>query len=219
MQIPVHTMSQHTPCWQVEEAHSLPTVQGAPGTLRPQTPPLHTLPPAQSVLSRQLTRQVPLAPHMYAPQETVPVGATQIPAPSHFEAAAPTEPVGGQVGSLHVVALEYLSQPPVPSQKPSVPQVSRPLSAHCPSGSVPAGTAVHAPSLLGTAHDMQLPAHASRQQIPCWHRLELQSSAVVHDTPIGFLPQRPALHTFPAPQSALVVQLLRQTLAPRASHT
>src|SRR6185503_11072809 len=131
----------------------------------------------------------------------------------------PVEPPIGHVGSLQIVAREYSSQPPLPSQNPSVPQVSRPLSAHCPSGSDPAGTAVHAPSLPGTAHDMQLPPHISRQQTPCWHSMELQSSPVVHDAPSGLRPQLPLVQTLPPPQSRLVVQRLRQALAARASHT
>jgi hypothetical protein len=218
MQVPVQTMSQQTPCWQVPDAHSLPIVHGAPCTLRPHTPELHTFPPEQSAVVRQLTRQVPDVPHMYALQETgAPV--TQTPAPSQRPGAVPVDPVTGHVGSLQIVAREYNSQPPLPSQYPSVPQVSRPLSAHWPSGSEPAGTAVQAPSLPGTAHDMQLVPQASRQQTPCWHMLELQSSPVVHAAPSGLRPQLPLVQTLPPPQSALVVQLLRQALPARESQT
>src|SRR6185295_9435532 len=136
MQVPVHTMSQHTPCWQVPEAHSLPSVHGAPCTLRPHTVPLHTLPPEQSAVVAQLIRQLPAAPHMYALHETAPP-STQVPAPSQCPAEVPVEPPVGQVASLQTVMREYSSQAPRPSQNPSVPQVVRPLSAHLPSGSVP----------------------------------------------------------------------------------
>src|SRR5665811_1116501 len=108
-------------------------------TFLPQMVPLQTLPTVQSVLSRQLTRQVPVAPHMYSLQVSEPPVA-HVPAPSHFQGAAPTDPPVGQVGSLQMVAFEEISQPPKPSQNPSVPQVTRPLSAHWPRGSERAGT-------------------------------------------------------------------------------
>jgi hypothetical protein len=105
MQVPLQTMSQQTPCWQVPEAHSLATWQDAPMTFFPQIVPLQTLPAAQSVLLRQLTRQVPVAPHAYSLQVSAPP-ETQVPAPSHFQAAVPTDPPTGQVGSLQTVAFE-----------------------------------------------------------------------------------------------------------------
>jgi len=218
MQFAVQTMSQHTLCWQVFDAHSVFSVHAAPSTLRPHSVPLQTLPVEQSMLSRQLTRQVPVLPHMYAPQDTLPAGA-QVPAPSQCQGAVPFAVPVVQVASLQMVAFEYISHPPAPSQKPSAPQVSRPLSAHWPSGSLPAGTAVQAPSLPGTAHDMQLPVHIPLQHTPCWQLVELQSSPVVHVAPSGFLPQLPLLHTLPAAQSALAAHVFRQALAALVSHT
>src|SRR5438105_2215342 len=106
MQLVVHTLSQHTLCWQVPDAHSLPSVQAAPRTLRPQTPPLQTLPVEQSLLSRQLTRQVPALPHMYAPQATLPAAA-QVPAPSQCQGAVPLAVPVGHVASLQMVTFEY----------------------------------------------------------------------------------------------------------------
>ena len=93
------------------------------------------------------------------------------------------------------------------------------LSAHWPSGSVPAGTAVQAPSLPDTPHDMQLPEQVVWQQNPCWQRFELQSSLVVHETPRGRLPQLPPAHTLPLSQSALVAQVRKQALPALLSHT
>jgi hypothetical protein len=84
---------------------------------------------------------------------------------------------------------------------------------------VPAGAAVHMPSLCGTAHDMQLPEQRLWQQKPCWQMLELQSSLVVQETPMGRLPQLPLLQTLPLSQSALVTHVLRHTLPALLSHT
>jgi hypothetical protein len=81
MQVPVQTLSQHTPCWQVPLAHSLLTVHETPRTFLPQMPPLQTLPGEQSALVLQLTRQAPLVPHMYSLQAIV-AAALQVPAPS-----------------------------------------------------------------------------------------------------------------------------------------
>jgi hypothetical protein len=59
----------------------------------------------------------------------------------------------------------------------------------------------------------------SLQQTPCWQRSELQSSAIVQVLPSGFLPQLPPLQTLPAPQSALVRQLVRQAFPTSLSQT
>ncbi len=218
MQVPVQTLSQQTPCWQVPLPHSLLVVQIAPITFLPQIVPLQTLPDEQSALVLQLTRQVPAVPHMYSLHETG-LAAAQVPAPSQRAAPAPIEPPTAQVGSWQIVAFEYISQPPLPSQSPSVPQVARPLSVHWPGRAVPAGTAVQRPALCGTAHDMQVPEQAVWQQIPCWHRFELQSSLVVHEALTGFLPQLPLLQTLPPSQSALVVHVRKQALPALLSQT
>ena len=107
----------------------------------------------------------------------------------------------------------------MPSQNPSVPHVEARLWLHCPSGSVPAGTAVQSPWPPGTAHDMHRPVHAVWQQMPCWQRFELQSSLVVHETPTGRLPQLPLLQTLPPSQSALTVHVRKQALPTLLSHT
>jgi hypothetical protein len=97
----------------------------------------------------------------------------------------------------------------LPSQNPSVLHVPAPLSAHCPSGSCPAGTSVQLPALPATAQDLHVPVHIVLQQAPCWQMPELQSSALAHGPPSGRLPQLPLLHEFGAVQSASVVQVMR----------
>jgi len=75
----------------------------------------------------------------------------QLPAPSQRPAVICVDPV--QVGDEHAVPLTYFRHPPLPSHVPSAPQVAAPLSAHWPSGSAPAGTGLHTPSLPATAHE------------------------------------------------------------------
>jgi hypothetical protein len=98
-----------------------------------------------------------------------------------------------------------------------VPQVLAVASAHCCNGSAPAGTLVQTPALPLSAHDLQSPAQAVMQQVPCAQTPELHSPSVEHPAPIGFLPQLPFMQVFPAVQSALVVQLCLH--CPFAPHT
>ena len=105
MHVPVQTLSQQTPCWQVPVAHSLLSAQVAPITFLPQIVPLQTLPAEQSALLLQLTRQVPAEPHTYSLHETG-LAAAQTPAPSQCAAAVPVAPPAGQVGSWQTVAFE-----------------------------------------------------------------------------------------------------------------
>jgi len=97
------------------------------------------------------------APHRYGAHDT---GSTikQVPPPLQVRAAVAVDPV--QVAAAHVVAPEYFRHAPEPSQVPSSPHVIMPSSEHCPSGSTPAGTLMHSPSLPAIAHDLHVPVHA-----------------------------------------------------------
>jgi hypothetical protein len=117
----------------------------------------------QSASTVHVFRQaVPL--HMYGSHIDV-VAAWQVPVPLHDRDDVSVEPV--QVAAAQLVPAAYSRQPPEPLQKPSVPQVDAPWSAHWLSGSVPVGTFVHAPSVPARPHDWQVPAHAVAQQYPC----------------------------------------------------
>src|SRR5262245_30021914 len=96
---------------------------------------------------------------------------------------------------------------------PSVPQVFPPRSAHWPSGSAPSGTLVQVPTLLGTAHDRQVPVQVPPQQTPCSQKPELHSGPPPHGAPMGFLPQLPFMQVFGATQSASLMQTVRQRLS------
>ena len=68
--------------------------------------------------------------------------------------------VVAQAAGVQTVPAAYLRQAPLPLQEPSFPQVALPWSSHWPSGSWPAGTAVHVLSVLASAHDAHVPVHA-----------------------------------------------------------
>src|SRR5262245_64091453 len=93
---------------------------------------------------------------------------------------------------------------------PSVPQVFPPRSAHWPSGSAPSGTLVQVPTLLGTAHDRQVPVQVPPQQTPCSQKPELHSGPPPQAAPIGFLPQLPLMQLLGGTQSASPEQIVRQ---------
>ena len=63
-----------------------------------------------------------------------------------------------------------------------------------------------------SAHDMQLSAHAVRQQTPCAQNPLLHSLPAAQAAPSGFRPQLDAVQTFPVVHSAEVEQLARQLL-------
>ena len=80
------------------------------------------------------------------------------------------------------------------------------------SGSCPAGTVEQVPPVPVSAHDMQLSAHAVRQQTPCAQKPLLHSLPAVHEAPSGLRPQLDAVQTFPVVHSAEVEQVARQPL-------
>jgi len=90
---------------------------------------------------------------------------------------------------------------------PSVPQLEVPWSLHWFSGSCPAGTVEQVPPVPVSAHDMQFPVHAVRQQTPCAQNPLLHSLPAVQAPPSGLRPQLDAVQTLPEVQSADVVQL------------
>ena len=117
-----------------------------------------------------------------------------------------------QVAAAQVVPPRYRRQPPVPSQVPSVPQLGAPWSLHWLSGSWPAGTVEQVPPVPVSAHDMQVPAQAVRQQTPWAQNPLLHSGPAPQDAPRGFRPQLEAVQTLPVVHSVDVVQDARQLL-------
>ena len=72
-------------------------------------------------------------------------------------------------GAAQVVPAGYSSQAPIPLQRPFVPQVDAGVMAQSLFGSVPAGTAAHAPSgwpVSAAMQAVQTPEHAVLQHTP-----------------------------------------------------
>jgi hypothetical protein len=162
-QVPPHAVAQQTPWAQKPDTHSPLAPQATPVAFFAQLPPMQVKGATQSASTVHVFRQaVPL--HMYGSHIDV-VAAWQVPVPLHDRDDVSVEPV--QVADAQLVPAAYSRQPPEPLQKPSVPHVDAPWSAHWFSGSVPVGTLVHAPSVPARPHDWQVPAHAVAQQYPC----------------------------------------------------
>ena len=77
------------------------------------------------------------------------------------------------------------------------------------------------PSLLATAHDMQVPVQVVEQQTPCAQWVDMQSASAAQLAPGGLSPQLPLLQLLPTEQSASAMQTVLQepTLAPVVLHT
>ena len=121
-------------------------------------------------------------------------------------------------GGAHDVPAGYRSQPPLPSQKPVVPQLAAPALLHVPVGSVPLwGTGVHVPAACGSAHDRHMPAHAVLQQTPCAQKLDAHSLFSAHAAPGDLRPHRPFAQTAGASQSASPAHVALQAAAPHAN--
>jgi hypothetical protein len=168
---------------------------------------VQTSPSAQSPGAEQPVRHASPDAQVYAPHDA---GTTirQVPPPLQVRAGV-DDPLL-QVAAAHTVPLAYSRQAPAPSHAPSFPQLAAPSSAHWFSGSAPAGTAMHCPSLPAIAHDRQVPLHAVAQHTPCAQKPEAQSLAAPHAAPGGFGPQLPLTHAAPPMQSALLRQSARQ---------
>ena len=84
------------------------------------------------------------------------------------------------------------------------------MSAHWFSGSWPAGTVEQVPPVPVSAHDMQFPVHAVRQQTPWAQNPLLHSVPAPQAAPSGLRPQLMVVQTLPVVQSVAVVQDARQ---------
>jgi hypothetical protein len=106
-----------------------------------------------------------------------------------------------------------LRHAPLPSQKPSRPQVEDAAMVHWFSGSVPAAAAAQVPSDAVIAHDRQVPVQAVEQQTPCAQKPELHSLPAAQVEPLGLLPQLVPMHVLGDAQSATTPHMVLQTLA------
>jgi len=117
-----------------------------------------------------------------------------------------------QVSSPQVKPGAYVSQAPVPSQRPSVPQLACPLSTQIARGSLPAlATLVQRPRLPCSAQLRQAPSQVVSQHTPSTQLPEAHSVPAMHTSPSCLsplhclaLPPGTATHGWPAVQSASV---------------
>jgi hypothetical protein len=119
----------------------------------------------------------------------------------------------GHDGGAHAVPALYSRQPPLPLQKPSVPQLAAPWSEHRDRRSTtPLGMLLHTPRDAVSAHDLQTPAQAVSQQTDCSQFPDRHSFRLLHRAPFGLRPQRPAVQTAGGRQSTSAVHDALQAL-------
>lgn len=170
----------------------------------------------QSVLVVQMVLHA-LVPQMKGVQELV-AGVTQVPVPLQLDASWSVEVA--QVCAMHWVPLAHLRQAPLPSQKPSRPQLAMLAAAQRAVGSVrPLGTSMHVPGDPATLHELQSAVQAVLQQTPWAQKPELQAALLAQAAPKDSKPQLPVPVAAPAPvqlagatQSVLEVAVLQVVL-------
>jgi hypothetical protein len=170
----------------------------------------------QSALVVQMVLQA-VGPQMKGVQELV-AGVTQVPVPLQFDASCSV--AVAQLCAMHCVPLAHFRQAPLPSQKPSRPQLAMLAAAQRAVGSVePLGTSTQVPGDAATLHELQSAVQAVLQQTPCAQNPELQPALVVQTAPMDSRPQLPAPAAAPVPvqlagatQSVLEVALLQVVL-------
>jgi hypothetical protein len=178
-----------------------------------QVVPRQTLGDAQSALLAQVVLQA-VAPQVNGTQLDD-VTVWQVPVPLHVRAGVAVVPE--QDGATHCVPATYRRQAPAPLQVPSLPQVAAPASVHWFSGSAPAATLVHVPSVPASAHDLHVAVHAVAQQM-LWAQMPLaQSPLAVHAVPLERFTQAPPAQMFGDAQSASAAHVVLHAPVPHAN--
>jgi hypothetical protein len=121
---PAHSFSQHTLSTQKLDRHSSRSLQLAPLSLRPQRPISHCRPGMHWLLS------------LHEPKHAVPPGlhtngahgdvAPAVHTPEALQVEGAVNVPFAHVAAAQVVPAGYLRQPPMPLQKPSLPQLAGP---------------------------------------------------------------------------------------------
>ena len=100
----------------------------------------------------------------------------QVPVPLQVDAEVAVPLV--QLAAAQMVPAAYLRQAPLPSQTPSVPQLTVPWSTQSPLGSaLPAATAEHLPARPLSLQEKQLEVQALSQQTPSAQKFDKHSAA------------------------------------------
>jgi len=165
-----------------------------------------------SVVHAALQAAVPL--HMKGAHAIVDA-AWQLPTPSHERACVSVAPAAGHDGATHSVPGAKKRHEPLPSQRPSVPQLAAPWFLHVPCGSVePLPTFVHTPIVPGSAQDSQEPLQVELQHTPCAQNFDRHSPLPAQLWPMPLRPHEPLMHTAGDAQSASAAHAPLQTAAP-----
>jgi hypothetical protein len=126
---------------------------------------LQVTPFAQSEAVVQVVRQVAASTLQAYGLQLFIVESPQAPLPSQVAAFVCVLPIG-QLWFRHVVEVSQKRHLPVPSQRPSRPQVVRSLALQRPPGSVPpAGTGVQVPTWFDTLQLWHTPLAADEQAV------------------------------------------------------
>jgi hypothetical protein len=163
---PEGILSQHTcpvPSWQAV----LPQVMVSMAQL---FPPTHLYPAGQPVVLRsvQVVAQVVAEAHSMLFEQGPGLPAAQVPLPLHWPRGV-NVPSPEHEALPQAVPVTWKRQAPTPSHVPSRPHALFVSTAHSASGSVPALTARHRPSLAPVfvvEHAWHVPVHALSQHTP-----------------------------------------------------
>ena len=184
-QVPGQAVAQHTSCAQMPVLHSTSLAQTAPMGTFPQLPFMQVLGARQSASVAQVVLHWPEAPQTNGAQGWL-CAAAHTPCPSQRCANVSVEPA--QPALWQMTPAEYLSQAPVPSQTPLVPQVATPWSSQLLRGSVPTSAGMHVPTFPAPAQVRQTPSHVSLQQTPSAQNPEAHWLPPEHADPISPVP-------------------------------
>jgi len=127
VQVPVQALLQQTPPTQKPDWQALGVAQAWPTASFPQLAAAQVAGAVQSLLAAQVVLHTPFVPQPQG-SHRVEVTVLQLPVPSQVRAGVATSPT--QVAAPHTVVVPYSWHFPVPSHRPSVPQVDATEVAH-----------------------------------------------------------------------------------------
>ena len=116
------------------------------------------------------------------------------------------------LAARQIVLLSYFEHSPIPSQRPSVPQLLVAVTGHSLRGSIaPAATGVHLPRAIGLAQVWQDPAQAFSQQTPSTQKFDSHSLLTEQVWPGPNFPQLPFSQALPVTHWSPLVQTRTQS--------
>jgi len=204
-QAPAQALSQHTPCAQKLEPHSLACEHEAPLFFGPHELTLQTFGMRQFVSVVQAPKHdVPLQTYGLHGSES---GATHWPVALQLAGGLYTFDVHDS--GAHSVPTLYFWQAPAPSHLPFVEHAAAVRSVQSARGStLPAGIDVHLPGAEAREQLRHAPVQVVSQQMLSTQWEDWHSASSEHGCPLPLGPHRPLTHTWPVSQSLFVTQIL-----------